>query len=118
MTRIWEIPESTADRELCAHAVSQAIMQAKAGMVVKLMRESKSDRQRGIFHALCREIGKPLGYTEAEIKDLIKEDFLGYTEIKIGDRWRRVLRSTEQLDKGDYSGLIEYVDVWRGLNGI
>ena len=117
-TRTWEIPEAEDERFDCTDAVCQAIMHAKAGWVVKIMPQSKTDRQRGIFHVLVDEISELTGHTPAEVKSFIKEDYLGFTEKKFGGKWRRVLRSTEELDRGDYSKLIEYVPVWRSENGI
>ena len=80
--------------------------------------QTKSDRQRNQFHALCADISRITGYTPAEIKNLIKQDFLGFADVKIAGKMRRVLKSSEDLDRGDYSKLIEYVDLWRSNNGI
>ena len=117
-TRTWEIPEGGMELAECAYSVSNAIHEVPTGWVVKIMPQSKSDRQRGIFHAMLDEISELTGHTPAEVKSFIKEDYLGYTEKKFGGKWRRVLRSTEELDRGDYSKLIEYVPVWRSENGI
>ena len=116
-TRTWEIPEPD-QRLLIEQSVTDAIRHAKTGWVVRLMSQSKTDKQRSFFHCLCADIGKELGYTPSEIKQMIKQWHYGFDEKKIGNNWYRVLRSTEEDDKEQYSELIEAAQRWAAENGI
>ena len=75
--------------------------------------EEHSDPQRGKFHVLCREISRVTGYTESEVKELIKREILGTKLIKIGNIEKEVTCSSEYGDDGkkrekpSYSELIE-----------
>ena len=72
----------------------------------------KSHEQRKLFHALCREIGKEVGETPGKIKEAIKADFFGLDEFKIGDRWYRAVKPSEQADRDEYSQLIDFAYQW------
>lgn len=78
----------------------------------------KTIAQRNKFHAICRQIGNQLGNTPAEIKTAIKTYHYGMDEFKVGDKWYRGLRSTEDDGKIEYSELIEVAYRWAAENGI
>ena len=76
--------------------------------------EAHSKEQRGLFHALCREWGNQVGYTEGQVKEAIKQHVYGTDSIELGGRAVTVTGSTEHAadgkirDKMDYSELIEH----------
>lgn len=78
----------------------------------------KTLEQRNKFHAICRAVGKELGNTPAEIKIAIKTYHYGIDEFRVGDKWYRGLRSTEDDARGAYSELIEAAYRWAAENGI
>ena len=67
----------------------------------------KSVEQRNKFHAICRQLGKELGNTPAEIKMAVKLEHFGLDEFKVRDKWYRGIRSSEDTDRIEYSELIE-----------
>lgn len=58
----------------------------------------KTDRQRGLFHAVCTDLGTAIGYWPGEMKSVVKL-------VYFGDEWERF--STEDLDYEHYGHLIE-----------
>lgn len=114
--RTWIIP--TDNRLYLITSVTVAITESPAGYTVRVGPPNKSNEQRGLFHALCEEIGKALGNTPAEIKTAVKQYHYGIDEKKIGKDWCRILRSTEDDDRAQYTALIEAAYRWASENGI
>ena len=77
---------------------------------------SKSDVQRRKFHAMCRDIGLHVGETPGKVKEAIKADFFGLDEYKLGDKWYRAVKPSEQADRDEYSQLIDYTYQWAAEN--
>ena len=75
--------------------------------------DKKTDEQRAWFHVLCREMSAETGYTEGQIKEIIKQDVFGISEIFIGNRERYTTCSSEIDENGEprskpsYTQLIE-----------
>lgn len=73
----------------------------------------KTTEQRGLFHALCRQMAKETGYTEGQVKELIKKHILGTKMIELAGKQYEVTSSSEVSDDGkprdklSYSELIE-----------
>ena len=78
----------------------------------------KTHEQRKKFHAICREVGNSLGLTPGQVKAAIKQEHFGIDEFKMGDRWYRMVRSSEDTDRIEYSELIEAAYRWGAENGI
>lgn len=76
----------------------------------------RSDDQRRKFHAMCRDIGLHIGETPGKVKEAIKADFFGLDEYKIGSKWYRAVKPSEQADKDEYSQLIEFTYQWAAEN--
>lgn len=117
-TRTWEIPEGIDWRTACVDSVSKAITEAPIGYEVRISPPDKSRTQRAKFHVLCEGIGSELGNTPAEIKTAIKQYHYGIDEKKIGNDWCRILRSTEEDNREQYSALIEAALRWGAENGV
>ena len=77
--------------------------------------EGHSDDQRGLFHSLCRELGHEIGYNEAEIKEYVKGEILGTRLIKIGDKEKEVVCSSEYDETGKKRDKISYSTLIEGL---
>ena len=78
--------------------------------------QPKTNEQRNKFHAMCREIGLHIGLTPGKVKEAIKSDYFGLDEYKVGNKWYRAVKPSEQADRGEYSGLIEYTYQWAAEN--
>ena len=76
----------------------------------------KTDVQRAKFHAMCRDLGKHIGLTPGKVKEAIKADFFGLDEFRIGNKWYRAVKPSEQADKAEYSELIDYAMQWAAEN--
>jgi len=72
--------------------------------------------QRGGFHWLCKILGNELGYTEGEIKDMVKARVWGYDE-KVGPDGKvyQFLRSSERNEDGRKKNKIEYAPLIEGV---
>lgn len=78
----------------------------------------KTHEQRKKFHALCAEIGHEVGLTPGQVKAAIKQEFYGLDEFKMGDKWYRIVQSSEESDRMEYSQLIDFAFQWAAENGI
>lgn len=78
----------------------------------------KTREQRNKFHAVCRDIGKEIGLTPGQVKAAIKQEHFGIDEFKFGDKWYRMVKSSEEADRIEYSELIEAAYRWGAENGI
>lgn len=76
----------------------------------------KSHYQRKKFHAMCHEIGNYIGITPGKVKEAIKADFFGLDEYKIGNRWYRAVKPSEQAEMAEYADLITYTYIWAADN--
>jgi hypothetical protein len=72
----------------------------------------KTKEQRNAFHQLCRMIGKELGETPGHVKAAVKQEHFGIDEFKIGNKWYRTVKSSEDTDRIEYSELIETALRW------
>jgi hypothetical protein len=76
----------------------------------------KTNAQRNTFHRMCRELGNHIGETPGKIKEAIKEDFFGLDDYKIGNKWYRAVKPSEQSERDEYSQLIEFTYQWAAEN--
>ena len=69
---------------------------------------SKSDPQRDYFHGVVvRTMAREMGYGEAELKDVLVQMFTTPSTLVIDGLIYTVWKSTEKLNKDEYSQLIE-----------
>ncbi len=78
-------------------------------MEVVVQDETKSitKKQRGWFHKMCALVSDETGYTEGEVKELVKKRVLGTRVVQLGDFSSEVSRSSEESGRENYSLLIE-----------
>ena len=65
---------------------------------------------------MCRDIGLHIGETPGKIKEAIKQDYFGLDEYKIGNKWYRAVKPSEQADRAEYSDLISFTFQWAAEN--
>lgn len=78
--------------------------------------QPKTHDQRKKFHAMCRDIGLHIGETPGKIKEAIKADFFGMDEYKIGNKWYRAVKPSEQAERAEYADLITFTYQWAAEN--
>ena len=107
------IIDSKERRSFAANYIAHITADPLKEVIIQDHVEGHSDPQRGLFHAAVRELSKETGYTEGEVKELIKKEILGTKIIKIGDIEKEVTCSSEYDDDGkprdkpSYSQLID-----------
>lgn len=80
--------------------------------------KEKTNDQRKHFHAICAEGGPQIGLTPGQAKEAIKRAFYG-VEIKVvAGRRYEVVQSSEDSDRPEYSGLIDFAYQWFAEAGI
>lgn len=76
---------------------------------VRPRRKEKTHSQRNVWHALLTEFGREVGYTKAQMKDVVKREFYGSEWIKMPNgKSYEVIPSSEESDRFDYSALIDF----------
>lgn len=78
-------------------------------VVVRPHKPRKTDEQRNTLHLWLRVLAAETGHSVGEMKHHVKVEFLGYEEVLILGVPHRVLRSTEDLKRDEYSVLLERV---------
>lgn len=82
-------------------------------------RKEKSHDQRKLFHALCTEFGREIGYTPGQIKAMVKEEHFGVDTVTLRNgKTYTVTQSSEEADRAEYSALIETLLRMAAENGV
>ena len=102
------------------HAIRKITEAADGEYQIELgpIKRDKTQAQRGLFHAMCKEIGDELGYTQREIKEMVKADYFGVDTVVIEGKSYQMLKSSESLDRMDYSKLVEHLQQWAAERGL
>ena len=88
-------------------------------LVLKPHKRDKTHEQRKLFHAMCGDVGKELGYTPGQVKAMVKEEHFGKDTITSpSGRKYEVVQSSEEADRPEYSELIETLLRWAAENGV
>lgn len=81
-------------------------------------KKAKTNAQRNYFHIICEEIGKQLGYTKGQVKEMVKEYHFGEDVIQTpSGRVYRVIQSSEDEERHGYGQLIDSALRWGAENG-
>ena len=95
--------------------VADYILRLKVGsrevaeITVKPESRNKTGSQRGYWHAMLEELGKALGYTPGQMKEVVKREYYGADTIKLPDgRQYEVVQSSEAEDREGYGRLIDF----------
>lgn len=78
----------------------------------------KTHDQRKRFHAICADIGKEIGLTPGQVKEAVKQTYFGLDEFKVKDKWYRIVKSSEEADRMEYSALIDAAIQWGAEAGV
>jgi hypothetical protein len=82
-------------------------------------RKEKTHGQRKLFHALCAEFGREVGYTPGQVKAMVKEEHFGVDTVKLkSGKTYQVVQSSEDADRTEYSDLIETLLRMAAENGV
>lgn len=95
-----------------------AVREHPLEVIVRAPRKEKSHDQRKLFHALCAEAAPQLGLTPNETKQLFKVEFFGVEHRTINGRVYEFVQGSEELDRPEYSRLIDFVYQFLAQQGI
>jgi hypothetical protein len=87
-------------------------------VVIRDHEPAKTNEQRRLFHAVCRDIGRELGETPARIKHAIKVEYFGQESYQLGGKTYTRVQSSEEPGKREYSELIEHALRWGAEHGV
>lgn len=87
-------------------------------LILREQRKDKTTKQRNLFHAICAEGGPKVGLTPGEAKQAVKRDFYGYEVRSVQGRRYELIQSSEDSDREEYSGLIDYAYQWFSEAGV
>lgn len=88
-------------------------------VVVRQVRPRKTAEQRGLWHALLREMAAATGYTPGQMKEVVKREYYGPEWIRFPDGGEReITPSSEAEDREGYSRLIEFTVAFAHEHGI
>ena len=118
-TRRWRI-NSQGKLKRVLGGLSAIVVDPRAPfeLVVREEHRDKTDSQRRLFHAIVSEGAPQMGLTPGEAKQAVKEAFYG-VEIKVimGRRYT-IVQSSEDSDRPEYSGLIDFAYQWFAEAGV
>lgn len=76
-------------------------------VVVRRFKLDKTAEQRGWFHKLCEIAAEHYHVPAWKIKQAVKMELFGYEVVEFGGKKIPVTRSSEDLDRKEYSQLID-----------
>ena len=94
------IIDSNERRQYAADQVMKIMKEDNQEVIIRDHVEDKTAEQRAFFHVLCRLLCKDTGYTEGEIKQLIKAKVLGTKIVEFAGIRAEVIASSEYDDEG------------------
>jgi hypothetical protein len=96
-----------------------AVREHPLEVVIRRPRKEKSASQRGLWHAMLADMAKEMGYTPAEMKQVVKAEYYGTTRIKLASgHVVEVVPSSEEEDREGYGRLIDFTLRLAAENGI
>lgn len=78
-------------------------------ITIKRFHRPRSYDQNKKFHAMIRDLAEYTGYGEAELKDILKRQFLPMKVLQIGEHKYEAPKSTAELTVNEMADLIERV---------
>ena len=94
-------------RTNAVNAVKTITGEENLEVIIQEHKENKTQEQRNFFHLLCKILGDEIGYSQSEIKEVVKIEALGLKSVKVGDSIYSVTKSSEEAKKDEYSHLID-----------
>lgn len=104
----WRIMSETT-KKYAKDFIDKTAEDGSMEVVVRKHKCEKSVNQRAGFHFLLKIISDETGYTVEEVKELVKQRCFGSEEKKIFGEVIFLPKSSETLNRKEYSELIEGV---------
>ena len=86
-------------------------------VTIQEYKENKTAEQRAYFHILVNILADETGNTRGDMKEYIKKEVLGVTEVVVRGRSREVTLSSESQSIKMYARLIEHCYILGGELG-
>jgi hypothetical protein len=86
-------------------------------LVLQKHEPAKTNSQRRLFHAICRDIGLQLGHAPGAVKAAVKADYFGVESYTIAGKPYARVASSEEPGRHEYSQLIEFALMWGAERG-
>lgn len=87
--------------------------------IVREPRREKSHEQRKLWHAMLDDMGRSMGHTPGEMKQIVKAEYYGVERIKLPNgHVVEVIQSSEEEDRAGYSRLVDFTTRFAAENGI
>lgn len=117
--RSWRIDSQDKLRRVLG-GLSAVVVNPRYPMELVLREEmkDKTHDQRKLFHAICAEGAPQVGLTPGEAKQAVKRDFYGYEVRSVQGRRYELVQSSEDSDRKEYSGLIDFAFQWFSEAGV
>lgn len=74
---------------------------------IRPFKARRSLDQNAKMHVMIRELGKHLGYSEAEMKDVVKNEYGPKRTVRVGDRDHVIPKSTADYNVEEAGEMIE-----------
>ncbi len=100
---------TTADLQRFCDKVADKLDGKPYTVTIKRFHRPRSFDQNKKFHAMVRDLAEYTGYGEAELKDILKRQFLPMKVLTIGSHKYEAPKSTAELTVNEMADLIERV---------
>lgn len=104
--QLWPI-NTKENKRLALNALTAVMGSEGKEVIIRKRLENKTTDQRNWFHTICKLFGDECGYTQGEVKELVKREILGTSLIEIAGRRFEVVKESEGEDRPGYAELIE-----------
>lgn len=117
--RRWRI-DSQAKLKRVLNGIAAVVVDPHRPFEIVLREEykDKTDAQRRLFHAIVADGARGVGLTPAEAKQAIKRDYYGWEVRTVHGRRYELVQSSEDSDRAEYSGMIDYALMWFAEAGV
>ena len=78
-------------------------------------KEYDDDSRQRLLHRDCSVLYW-IARKDASNKEAIKADYFGLDEFKVGEKWYRAVKPSEQAERAEYADLITYTMQWAAEN--
>jgi hypothetical protein len=79
---------------------------------IKLYKPNRSDAQNRLYWKWLKIMGDDLGYTDKEMHDLMRDQFLGYTETVVMEKTIKQLVSTADLKVKPFADYLRQIEIF------
>jgi hypothetical protein len=101
------VVRTTADLQRFVDRVVDKLDGKPYTVTIKRFHRPRTFDQNAKFHGMIRDLAEYTGYAEAELKDIVKRQYLPMKALKIGKHKYEVPKSTTELTVAEMADLIE-----------